>query len=411
VTPGLRGTRDQAEATAPSAAGPGTGAPAMATPGTGSPGSPRPGRSPRRRATVAVAVTVAGAVAAAAAIIATRYRGPVNQAAATAPPTAVIQRTSLTNSQQINGTLGYAASYRVIASGTARGTVTWLPQEGQVITRGEQAFGVDGREIPLFYGPVPLWRPLEAGVAAGPDVLELEQNLAALGFGAGMTVSDQFTGATAGAVAAWQGSLGLPETGIISPGDVVIEPGPIRVSSVSATLGGPAASVLYTASGTQRVVTVNVPVDQEQLARQGVPVTVQLPGGVTATGHVSQVGTVAQAGSQGSTAGVSQSQQGDQALQNATIQVQVSLDHPAAAGSLDGAPAIVNFTSQAVHGVLAVPVTALLAKPDGSYAVEVVAAAGHRSVVPVQLGLFAGGNVQISGRGLREGMRVEVPGQ
>jgi peptidoglycan hydrolase-like protein with peptidoglycan-binding domain len=361
--------------------------------------------------TVAVAVTLTVAVAAGAAIVVTRQRGSRTQAAATLPPTAVIQRTSLTDTQQIDGTLGYADSYRVMAPGTARGTVTWLPQQGQVITRGQQAFAVNGTGIPLFYGNVPLWRPLESGVTDGPDVLELEQNLAALGFGGGMTVSDQFTWVTADAVAAWQGSLGLPQSGVVSPGDVVIEPGPIRVTSVSAALGGPATSGLYTASGTQRIVTVDVPVDQEQLARPGGLVTVQLPGGVTATGHVSQVGTVAQAGSQGSSAGVAQGNQGDQALQNATIQVQVTLDHAASAGNLDGAPAIVNFTSQAVHGVLAVPVTALLAEPDGSYAVEVVAAAGHRSIVPVQLGLFAGGNVQVSGPGLRASMRVEVPAQ
>jgi peptidoglycan hydrolase-like protein with peptidoglycan-binding domain len=288
--------------------------------------------------------------------------------------------------------------------------VTWLPQLGQVITRGRRVFDVDGRPVELFYGLVPLWRTLEVGVSDGPDVREVEQNLVALGFGGGLTPGDNYTWAAANAVSAWQASLGLTQTGMISPGDVAIEPGPIRVTRITAQLGAPAGSICA-ASGTERVVTVSVPVSQEQLARQGAKVSVQLPGGVTTSGHVSQVGTVAQPGSQGNTAGVGQSYQGDQQLQNATVQVQVTLDQPGAAGRFDDAPAIVSFTSQQARDVLAVPVTALLAQPDGSYAVEVVTAAGHRTMVPVQLGLFAGGEVQVSGPGLRAGLLVEVPGR
>lgn len=364
----------------------------------------------RRRTIAAAAVTAGAAAAVAAALVATRHGGTAAQAATTLPPTAVIQRTSLTSTQQFDGTLSYSGSYQIAASGTARGLVTWLPQQGQVITRGQQVFGVADRPVALFYGPVPLWRTLALGVSDGPDVSELDRNLVALGFGAGLISSDEFTTSTADAIEAWQASLGLPQTGTVSPGDVVIEPGATRITNVSAALGE-AAGAICTASSTQRIVTVSVPVSQEQLAGQGAKVSVQLPGGVTTTGRLSRVGNVAQAGSQGNTAGVSQSNQGDQALQNATIQVQVTLDHPAAAGRFDEAPAIVNFTSQAVHNVLTVPVTALLAEPDGSYAVEVVAAAGRRTMVPVQLGMFAGGDVQISGSGLRTGMRVEVPGQ
>jgi putative peptidoglycan binding protein len=387
---------------------------AASTPADG-PGDPSgaSARRPRYRKRTAVALTAgatAAVVAAAAGVVVTRHRGSVPGAAAALPPTAAVERTNLTETQQFNGTLGYADTYQVTASGTARGTVTWLPQQGQVITRGQQVFGVDGHPVDLFYGPVPLWRTLEVGVSDGPDVLEVERDLVALGFGSGLTPGDDYTLAAANAVEAWQASMDLPQTGAISPGDVVVEPGSIRVTSVSAALGAAAGRILA-ASDTSRVVTVSVPVSQEQLAGQGAKVSVQLPGGVTATGHVSQVGTVAQAGNQGNTAGVSQSYQGDQQLQNATVQVRVTLDHPAAAGRFDGAPAVVSFTSQEAHNVLAAPVTALLALPNGGYAVEVVAAGGRRVMVPVQLGMFAGDEVQVSGSGLRAGLRVEVPGQ
>ncbi|MDQ3690877.1 MAG: efflux RND transporter periplasmic adaptor subunit, partial [Chloroflexota bacterium] len=56
----------------------------------------------------------------------------------------------------------------------------------------------------------------------------------------------------------------------------------------------------------------------------------------------------------------------------------------------------------------AVPVAALLARPGGGYGGEVVAG-GRRRVVPVRTGLFAGGLVEISGRGIREGVKVALP--
>jgi peptidoglycan hydrolase-like protein with peptidoglycan-binding domain len=379
---------------------------------SGAPQQPasRGSRFRHRKATAALLMVLMACAAAATAAVLARPEGNAPQRAAALPPTAPVGRTSLADTQQFTGTLGYARNYQVAARGTVRGTVTWLPRQGQVISRGQRVFDMDGRPVDLFYGQVPLWRTLEVGVSAGPDVLEVEQNLVALGFGDGLTPSGDYSWAAAAAVSAWQDSLGLPQTGVISPGDVEIEPEAIRIASVSGQLGA-AAGAICSATGTGRVVTVNVPVSQEQLAGQGTTVSVQLPGGVTTTGHVSRVGAVAQPGSQGSAAGVSQSYQGDQELQNATVQVQVTLSHPAVASRFDGAPAIVSFTSEQARNVLAVPVSALLAQPDGGYAVEMVSAGGRRTMVPVRLGMFAGGEVQVSGSGLRTGMRVEVPGQ
>jgi hypothetical protein len=58
--------------------------------------------------------------------------------------------------------------------------------------------------------------------------------------------------------------------------------------------------------------------------------------------------------------------------------------------------------------VLAVPVSALVALAGGGYAVEVVHGAARR-LVAVQTGLFANTRVQVSGRGLTTGTRVQVP--
>jgi hypothetical protein len=57
-----------------------------------------------------------------------------------------------------------------------------------------------------------------------------------------------------------------------------------------------------------------------------------------------------------------------------------------------------------------VPVTALLAGPSGGYRVAVLDGAGRR-LVTVQPGLYddGAGTVEVTGDGLAEGSRVEVP--
>jgi multidrug efflux pump subunit AcrA (membrane-fusion protein) len=91
--------------------------------------------------------------------------------------------------------------------------------------------------------------------------------------------------------------------------------------------------------------------------------------------------------------------------------VLVSLTHPKAAGKLNQAPVTVLITTGSVADVLTVPVDALLARPHGGYAVEVVSG-GRRHLVKVTPGMFddAAGLVQVSGPGLSPGQRVVVPG-
>ena len=123
--------------------------------------------------------------------------------------------------------------------------------------------------------------------------------------------------------------------------------------------------------------------------------TVTLPDGTTTPGVVSSVSTVA------TTPVVGRDHQHD-------IPVQVKLTDPAAAGSLDQAPVTVNITTATARGVLAVPVTALLARPGG-YVVEVVGPGDRRLYVPVTPGIFddTAGLVQVTGA-LTPGQRVVV---
>ena len=70
----------------------------------------------------------------------------------------------------------------------------------------------------------------------------------------------------------------------------------------------------------------------------------------------------------------------------------------------------VQITTAGVKNALIVPVTALVGRSGGGFAVEVVRAGGRRELVAVQLGLFddADGLVQVEGD-LRAGDRVVVP--
>ena len=75
----------------------------------------------------------------------------------------------------------------------------------------------------------------------------------------------------------------------------------------------------------------------------------------------------------------------------------VTLDDPNGAPNLDQAPVKVRVTTSAARGVLAVPVSALLAVSGGGYALERMSIDGTTEQVPVKVGAFADNFVQVAG--------------
>ena len=205
-------------------------------------GPPKPPRSGRRRftraAVVAAPVVAAGVTAGVVLGVPVLRPGHLAAAPAVAVSYAPVVRTDLTNTVQVSGSLGYAGSYTIVnqAQGTA---YTALPAAGATVRRGQQLYAVDGAPVTLFYGSTPEWRALSVGVVAGRDVAQLDRNLIALGYGAGLVVSDYFTDATAYAVGLWQAARGLPVTGTVPLGQVAYAPGPLRVTGVTPVLGSP----------------------------------------------------------------------------------------------------------------------------------------------------------------------------
>jgi Putative peptidoglycan binding domain len=283
----------------------------------------------------------------------------------------------------------------------AAAAYTMLPSAGTVVRRGRALYAVDGEPVLLLYGRVSAWRAFRSGMSPGPDVAELNANLRALGYGGGLA-GDAFTAATRQAIVALQAAHRLPRTGVLALGSVVFKAGPVRVTSVTPTVGqavqaGPVLSV----SSTRHEVAIKLDAAQQSSVKVGDPVTITLPDNSTTPGRVTSVGKVASSSGGGSDSGSS----------TPTINVGVRLLHQAAAGQLVEAPVSVSITTASVKNALVVPVNALLALAGGGYAIEVVDRAGVHRLVPVDLGLFddAQGLVQVSGSGVKAGQRVVVP--
>jgi hypothetical protein len=347
-----------------------------------------------------VVLVAAGAVAAWQAGVfspaATATRG------ATAPATALVTRQDLSATTPVTATLGYAGSYLV--TGRGMGTLTWLPSPGRVIRQGQALYRTDnGSPVALLYGSVPDWRALGEGVT-GQDVSQLNHDLVTLSYAGRADIValgwDYYSGETAYGVQQLEEHLGVSyPSGALALGQVVFEPGALRVTRVTGSLGGPASGPVFAASSNRHVVTIALDVSGPSEVKTGDTVTVTLPDGTTAPGVVSSVGAVATTTS---------SQQGQGPA--TTIPVQVRLTSPRAEGTLDQAPVTVSITTASSAGpVLAVPVTALVAQASGGYQVEVVGPGNTRRWVPATPGIFddANGLVQVTGN-LRPGERVVV---
>jgi peptidoglycan hydrolase-like protein with peptidoglycan-binding domain len=313
--------------------------------------------------------------------------------------TIAVQRTDVVSRLKVNGTLGYGATQQLI--GRLPGTITAMAVEGSTVQRGQTLYEVDGQPVVLFYGDRPAWRTLASGISDGADVTQLQQNLIALGYAttSNLSVDGHFGWQTVAAVKRWQKAMSLAQTGAIEVGRIVFLPGSVRIGSHQAEVGGQAGGPVMNVSSTTRVVTVELDASKQTLVKVGDAVEVTMPStGKTTTGTVSDISRVAKTSASGNGGG-----------SQTTVTLTITLNDPAATGSLDQAPVRVAITTQSAKNVLAVPINALLALSDGSYAVE-VEAGGHRHIVPVQTGLFDddGSVVEISGSGISAGTRVVV---
>jgi len=335
-----------------------------------------------RRGALAVSLLAA---ALAGAVTAVALRGGQAAPAAPAPPglaMATVVRTDLVATALTGGTLGYAAARPLVNQ--VAGIYTWLPRPGALVRAGGVLYRVDDTPVTLMAGPVPAWRPFGMGMTDGPDVRQLQAGLIAGHYAGGLftTPTGHYDLATADAVERWQAARGLTVTGWIPLGQVVFLPTAILVGAMNVAAGEAAAPGQrpYQVTTGQRTVTVPLnptlpPATVGESVSIALPSQATVPGKITAVSSGSGQLTVTPSGATGT---------------GVNVQVQVSL------------------AVQSARGVLAVPVSALLALAGGGYGLEVVTPSGAHRVVGVTAGLFASGQVQVSGPGITAGTRVVV---
>jgi len=357
----------------------------------------------RRWALAAVAVLVAGVCGV---VAMSGADHPAAAARAPAANTEKVEKGALSALVSRAGTLTYRARsdgspYAVVNQ--AGGVYTQLPEAGDKVGCGGVLYRVDNRPVVLLCGTVPAYRALHVGVR-GPDVRQLNRNLHQLGYDNDAHVriargDSAFTSETEQALRVLQRKKGVGVTGGLATDDAVFLPQAVRIAKVTGQVGGsarPGAPVL-SATSDKLHVQVDLDASQQGEVKKGDRVQITLPGNTPVTGRVTGFGRVAQA------------EQGSQAA-DATIPTFINLDDPEKADGLDQAPVEVDITTKGVDNALSVPVTALVGKSGGGFAVEVVRAGGRRELVAVKLGLFdtGGGRVQVEGD-LRAGDSVVVP--
>jgi peptidoglycan hydrolase-like protein with peptidoglycan-binding domain len=330
------------------------------------------------------AALAAAALAGAVAVVAVRG-GASAAPAAPAPPrlgTATVVRTNLVTTALTGGTLGYAAACPVI--NLTAGIYTWLPRPGAVMAAGSVLYRVDDTPVTLMAGATPAWRPFALGMTGGPDVRQLQAFLIAGQYADGLFTAPPgvYDLATADAVERWQAAAGLTVTGWIPLGQVVFLPTAILVGGLSVAVGEGASAGQRAYHVTTRQRTVTVPVNPNlPPVGLGEAVSVILPSQASIPGKITAVGS---------------------------SQLTVAPSRPGATGTQVNVQVQVALAVQSARDVLAVPVSALLALAGGGYGLEVVGSSGAHHLVGVTAGLFASGQVQVSGPGITAGTRVVV---
>jgi len=272
----------------------------------------------------------------------------------------------------------------------------------------------------LMFGKIPAWRKFIYGMSPGQDVQQLRENIIALGYASPSMVieSETFDKDMEESVKRMQTDLGLIVTGILDIGDVVFLSGTALVESSpnfpiigSEILGNnnllsltPLEVIdtkivtnqkVTTTSRSSQVIETSIEVADQDLIWIGAEVRIELPDEDTVLGKVQNIGSVSII-PQGNQTGdpyfeVTVISQSDQDLHQWT-----------------GAPVTVSVTKEIAKNVLSVPVSALLALLGGGYGLEVISD-GTTRLIPVGVGIYADGWVEVNGPEVMEGTRIVLP--
>jgi len=374
-------------------------------------------------------------------------KSPQQLAADTAAPpptvtTATVVSQVLTSSVELRGVVYPATQYDVYASAPsssssssdaasgagsgATGSAMYISKldaaAGDTITNGEQLAEIDGQPLFALTGTVPAWRDLTPG-ENGPDVTELQEALASLGYYDDGDTSGYFGSATEYAVSLYYEHLGYtpPSSGGVPAADVVFLPSlPATVVAVNGATGQqPGQPFLELAARGSLALTGELPPAYAGQVRSGLKVTIyDEVTGIRATGTVADLGTATavaptgtvvdigggsdSAGSSGSagsgSTGSSGSSGSSSGSSGATLFIPLTV-HPAKplASALNGENVLVTVeTGQTEGPVFTVPVAAIVTTASGTSYVTVTGGHGKQTQVPVTPGISENGYVQVT---------------
>ena len=270
-----------------------------------------------------------------------------------------------------------------------------------------------------MYGGQPAWRSFQIGMSPGSDIFQLEQNLVILGYDADnlIQIDQQFDEHTERAVKNMQSALDITVTGNLFLGDIYFIPGPsvVQYSESYPDLGSRILSTklvlalipiekviteIDESGGSKEIreslqkVNTSIEVTNKDLVDLGLEVSIELPDENIIYGKITEIGDIAV---------IPQANQGDP-----YIEIAVSLEGNTNLPEWTGAAVTVSVTKKIANNVLTTPVTSLLALLGGGYAIEIIEN-GVTNIVPVSVGLYADGWVEIAGEGLKPGLEVVVP--
>ncbi len=145
---------------------------------------------------------------------------PSGTEASPSPETVTVRAGTLGRSVRMRATAEWSVVSRLYAP--TSGIVTEAVATPGILRPGDIPMRIDERPLVVVPGEVPAYRRLEEG-ARGRDVASLQRYLQEAGFSVDDDL-ERFTSVTAAGVRAWQRSLGLPPTGVVLLGDVLLVP-------------------------------------------------------------------------------------------------------------------------------------------------------------------------------------------
>ncbi|MDX2378616.1 MAG: peptidoglycan-binding domain-containing protein [Acidimicrobiia bacterium] len=288
--------------------------------------------------------------------------------------------------------------------GSGEGDVTDIVSIGTRVAHGDILWRLDGQAVAAVVDAGVVAETV-IGVATDGDVVRLEETLVFFGFDPEglITIDDTGDLATVAAIARFQQSIGMEQTGVLDARHYLLVAPDRTVRDVFvAEQESVDRSTLFLTLGTPTLVaSADVAAEEIDDFELGDTVVVETADGALLDAVLVRIADVADPPAAPD--------------DSPTIEVAFELvidggtDAALGLGEIVAGPATVLVEAARIEDALVVPTRALLSLSEGGFAVEVRTAAGANQLVAIELGTFDDGVVEISSGDITVGDEVVVP--